>query len=384
MSETINRMQLALALAVLIAMTFFIFFQYPATWRKHPALKFFLACAHGAGSISMAIIFTCYANVDNAALKWMISNCGSVYFMAVIFLFMLFGIRFLIGLIARLLWGKEKTDNFVSRHPLLAGRTAHSVLFLTLSFVITVVGFIHIDEIKVREYSLSVSKPSEIKELDIIMMSDIHAGAGMWKNGYEKIEQYVKAMDPDVILIGGDLFDETTSERDMEYAHDMLKSFSPTYGTFFVYGNHDQPYQDRMDEWFSELGVITLNDRMILIRDDIQLIGRSDSSRKDVPDLFESEQVDPEKPVITIQHQPTEFRELSGNGCDLVMAGHTHGVSFPFCFLIAPINDMLSGSRVYDSMLAVVSAGASAWGIHYKWPDCSDIIHVHITFMESE
>ena len=137
-------------------------------------------------------------------------------------------------------------------------------------------------------------------------------------------------------------------------------------------------------EWLSELGVMTLNDKMVLIGDHIQLVGRSDSSRKDVPDLFESEQVDPEKPIITIQHRPTEFKQLSENGCDLVMAGHTHGISFPFCFLIAPVNDMLSGSRVYDSMLAVTSAGASAWGIHYKWPDCSDIIHVHITFTEAE
>ena len=382
--EIINRILLALALAVLIAMTFFIFFQYPAKWRAHPALKCFLACSHGVGSISMAIIFTCYADVDSSALKWMISNCGSVYFMAVIFLFMLFGVRSLIGLVVRRLWDQEKTNDFVSRHPLLAGRTVHTVLFLVLSFVITVAGFFRIDEIKVREYSLSISKPSDIRELDIIMMSDIHAGAGMWKNGYEKVEQYVCSRNPDVILIGGDLFDETTSERDMAYVHDMLSSFSPAYGTFFVYGNHDQPYQERLEEWLSELGVMTLNDKMVLIGDHIQLVGRSDSSRKDVPDLFESEQVAPEKPIITIQHRPTEFKQLSENGCDLVMAGHTHGISFPFCFLIAPVNDMLSGSRVYDSTLAVTSAGASAWGIHYKWPDCSDIIHVHITFTEAE
>ena len=247
MGEIINRILLALALDVLIAMTFFIFFQYPAKWRAHPALKCFLACSHGVGSISMAIIFTCYADVDSSALKWMISNCGSVYFMAVIFLFMLFGVRSLIGLVVRRLWDQEKTNDFVSRHPLLAGRTVHTVLFLVLSFVITVAGFFRIDEIKVREYSLSISKPSDIRELDIIMMSDIHAGAGMWKNGYEKVEQYVCSRNPDVILIGGDLFDETTSERDMAYVHDMLSSFSPAYGTFFVYGNHDQPYQERLE-----------------------------------------------------------------------------------------------------------------------------------------
>lgn len=200
------------------------------------------------------------------------------------------------------------------------------------------------------------------------------------EKGYEEIEQYVKEINPDVILIGGDLFDETTSEQDMEYAGDMLKSFSPKYGTFFVYGNHDYPYKDRMNDWFAKQGVEVLNDRMVLIGDDVQLVGRADSSPKDVSALFESELVDPKKSVITIQHRPTQFKELSANGCDLVMAGHTHGICFPFCFLIAPVNDMLTGSRIYDSMLAVTSSGASAWGIHYKWPDCSDIIHVHITF----
>lgn len=115
----------------------------------------------------MAIIFTCYSRVNNTALKWIISNSGSVYFMAVILLFMFYGIRSLNGLIARLILGKEKTDEYVSGHPLIAGRITNSILLLIISLVITSAGFIRIDDIKVREYALSISKPSDIKELDI-------------------------------------------------------------------------------------------------------------------------------------------------------------------------------------------------------------------------
>ena len=83
-----------------------------------------------------------------------------------------------------------------------------------------------------------------------------------------------------------------------------------------------------------------------------------------------------------LQHRPIQLQQLSDAGCDLVLAGHTHGFSIPFGFAVAVSNDLVSGERNYGAMTAITSTGASAWGIHYKWPDTSDVVSVHMEFEE--
>ena len=56
-----------------------------------------------------------------------------------------------------------------------------------------------------------------MEKRDVTLIADIHAGAGTWRFTYDDLAKLILETNPDVLLIAGDVFDETTSERDVEY-----------------------------------------------------------------------------------------------------------------------------------------------------------------------
>ena len=80
-----------------------------------------------------------------------------------------------------------------------------------------------------------------------------------------------------MLLIGGDLFDETTAESDAEKIVSVLETIQkPKYGIYYVYGNHDGLVEDWVPgakDAILNAGVKILADEMVTIGEDIQLIG---------------------------------------------------------------------------------------------------------------
>ena len=90
-----------------------------------------------------------------------------------------------------------------------------------------------------------------------------------------------------------------------------------------------------MDEFAEKAGITILQDESTVVAGDITLIGRydamktnSDSPRASIAELTSN--IDHSKPVICVDHQPSELQEKADAGVDLDLCGHTHdGQVFP-------------------------------------------------------
>ena len=49
----------------------------------------------------------------------------------------------------------------------------------------------------------------------------------------------INDLKPDIVVLGGDIVDERTSKEDMNEVLRELGEINSTYGTYYVFGNHD-------------------------------------------------------------------------------------------------------------------------------------------------
>ena len=381
-----NRIAFVLALAALLGLTFFVYFSYPEKLRKRRWFQIFLLIQHGLGTVAIGIIFTVYHLIPVDWGKWLVARIGTFYYEIVVMLTILFGIRMMISKNCQFLMRRSGKEISPIGKKIIADKAVHSIIFLIVCYTITAVGFFNINCLHRTDYSVHIQKNSSMEKLDVTLIADIHAGAGTWRFTYDDLAKLILETNPDVLLIAGDVFDETTSERDVEYLREVMSQVHPPLGSYFVYGNHDDYTEDWAAEQMRQMGVTVLEDEKVFLGDDIQLIGRLDSkeSPMELTQLQDALEVDFSKPALVLQHRPKEFKQLAGTGYDLVMAGHTHGLNIPQGVLVGLTCDMFSGQKEYGDMNAIVTSGVSAWGLHYKFPAISEVVSIHITFDELE
>ena len=377
-----NSTAFLLAAIGFIIMAVFVYSQYPKQWRENRAFITVLILCHLVGLSAVVVIFTVFRNIYHENIRYEISRIGSFYYITTFIQAILFFVR---GISCRtFLFISDRTGMPVSKlgKRLISNKVLHSVIIVVLSFTTFIVGYFNIDFLQDTRYEVAVAADSQEKELNICLIADIHAGSGTWEYTYDHLVDQIDQSAPDVLFIAGDVFDETTGSSDVDnfvWALNEIKR--PKYGIWFVYGNHDGLEEDKLQR-LRDAGVTILQDEMAVIGEDIQLIGCLDPAYRamEFGELFEKCAPDRDKPIIVLTHRPKHFRQLADLGCDLVMAGHTHGFNIPQ-FLGAPLfGDMFSGIQQYGGMAAVTTSGVSAWGFHYKWPAVSEVVTIHVTF----
>ena len=375
-------MAFLIAAVVYIALTVFIFFNYPRKWRENCILLALLILWHVIGLSSAVAVFSAFKYIHHENIRYEISRIGSCYYITTTIQAILFLIRAAVRRVF-LLVTKHSTPLENNKSKWLTDRSVHAVIIICLSFCIFVAGYFNIDFLKQTRYDVKIAADSVNEDLTICLISDIHAGSGTWEYTYDDLVELVNDSDADVLLIAGDVFDETTSDTDIDNVCWFLNSIErPRYGIYLIYGNHDAAIERGVFDRLSDAGVTILQDEMTVIAGDIQLIGYMDPVFDSVSldDLFNSCAPDQDAPIIILTHRPSHFGQMSDLGCDLVMAGHTHGFNIPQFLGSNLFGDMYYGIRQYGSMTAITSSGVSAWGFHYKWPARSEVVTIHVTF----
>ncbi len=385
-----------------VALTLFIFFNYPESWRKNPLFIVLIILWHIIGATCILMVFTVYQIIPNESLKHKVTRVGTCYYVVTTLQSALFFVRLTTS--RTYMFIKEHADKKLSEKEFhfLFDKRIHSIVFILISFALFFVGYNNIDTLHLTKYEVSikaepvneksenevpengnpVNEKSENEDFNICLIADIHAGSGTWKDTYDKLAEQIDKANPDVLLIGGDVFDETTGVKDVaDFGQVLTKIKQPQYGIYYIYGNHDGKDSQAV-EMLRTLNVRILQDEMTVIANDVQLIGCMDPKygARDFEKLFEECSPDPSKPIIVLTHRPKGFKKMAGLGVDLAMAGHTHGFNIPQ-FIGAPIfGDMYSGIKKFDDMTAVTTSGVSAWGFHYKWPAISEVVCIHVEF----
>ena len=172
-----------------------------------------------------------------------------------------------------------------------------------------------------------------------VFMSDMHYPTAQFKSSVKKALNDIKMLNPEFILLGGDITDDLTKYEEIKEIYENIAELNiPTY---FIYGNHDR-------------------------QNDAYRIGRQKIS------VDELEKIIKENGITILkdewQYATEDIIEL---GADLQLSGHTHaGQLFPlktvykfgveYVFGEYKITDSPSDKYLY------VSSGFSGWVLPFR------------------
>ena len=236
-------------------------------------------------------------------------------------------------------------------------------------------------------YSILTNKELGQETFRIIQISDSHVGTTFNGDGFKKHMEKISKIKSDIFVITGDFVDDDTTKDDMIKSCEALALIKPTYGKYFVFGNHDRGYFNHRNfsesDLISELnknGVIVLNDEIEKINDYIYLVGRDDRTNPNRKSIKELTEGIADKYIIDLNHQPNDYKNEMNN-VDLVLSGHTHGGQlFPLGYLglIFGSNDEFDGLHVRENTSFVINSGISDWAIDFKTGTYSEYVIVDI------
>ena len=246
--------------------------------------------------------------------------------------------------------------------------------------------------------------PEQWRHKTIVQLSDVHLGAFQGTGFFSKIVEKVNSLNPELILITGDLFDGMGG--DLPAFIPLLNSLEAVGGVYFVTGNHEGYLGLKEPLQVLERTKIKVLDNEIVDIQGVQIVGipfpENGNDNKAVALLTASSSYDPNKPAILMYHTPTNIVEsqpdrasqqssiywsLDTNinlakkaGIDLQLSGHTHhGQLFPFGYLTR----MIYAGRDYGlhkdgTFQLYVSSGTGTWGPPMRIGCVSEIVAIEL------
>jgi uncharacterized protein len=260
-------------------------------------------------------------------------------------------------------------------------------VIVSIALIFVVWGHINTYFPAVKRVDLSINKKAgNLKDLNIVMVSDLHLGSILGSSFLEKIANKANELNPDIVLFAGDVVDEDVGSILKDHIGDALKKFKSKYGIYAITGNHEFfSGAEASSKYLSEHGVIMLRDLLVKIDDSFYLAGREDRQgnsikrRKELSNLLED--VDFSFPVIMMDHQPFQLDEAVNNKVDLQLSGHTHnGQLWPFNYITDMIYEVNWGYKKKENTHFYISCGVGTWGPPVRTGSRPEIVNVVLKF----
>lgn len=243
-----------------------------------------------------------------------------------------------------------------------------------------------------RTYSITIDKagPNE-QPLRIAMVSDLHLGNIVGNRHLRKLVKRVNDMQPDLILLVGDVLDDVIEPFMRNRMTETLQQLRAPLGVYAVLGNHEYIGRN-IDQYVAamkEIGIPVLRDETVLLQNGLYLVGRKDKmaervdpqGRKTVEALLSS--LDSQKPIIVMDHQPAQLNEALEAGADLLLSGHTHrGQIAPNHLITRRLFELDWGYLHKEQMHVVVSSGFGTWGPPIRLGSRCEYIELIIHFQQ--
>lgn len=271
------------------------------------------------------------------------------------------------------------------------------IIPVIITSILMTYGYFNMMNVLPVSYEIETDKVFTVEEdgsYRVVFISDLHYGVSIDNDELTRICEEISAKDVDIVILGGDLTDESTTKQQMQDAFRILGEIKSKYGIFYVYGNHDiQSYSDTKtftEEEHKQIleteGIKILKDEVYTINDEFHIIGRLDASfkrktnseRKSIEELVNG--IDKSDYILVADHQPVEYELNKSAGVDLLISGHTHnGQIWPAGFFIQFMNDGVYGlERDEDGFKAIVSSGIAGWGYAVKTSAPAEYVIVDI------
>lgn len=255
--------------------------------------------------------------------------------------------------------------------------------------------------------------------LKIAAISDVHLGYGTGRSLVRRYVKMINAQKPDIVLIVGDLIDNSIKPVKAKDLHKELDSIKAPLGIYMVPGNHEYISRIRdCKELIAETSIILLQDSIVTIplQTDVcsnaneaangpvlKIIGRDDrmnSFRRKSLETLLAEAKEENLPAngnnsdtltgtgnsgkgeiytIVLDHQPYDLALTDSLGVDIQISGHTHrGQIWPFNLLTDKLYEQSQGYRKWSHSHIYVSSGLSLWGPPFRIGTNSELVVLEV------
>ncbi|MDR1380731.1 MAG: metallophosphoesterase [Tannerella sp.] len=261
------------------------------------------------------------------------------------------------------------------------------VISLLLTFGLLAYGYIRYQHPDKQVFHIHINKPLINRDrLKIVAVSDWHLGLGTDRGKLKRDVDLINAEKPDVIIIGGDLIDNSIIPVAGQEMDRELNRLHAGMGIYMTPGNHE--YISGMEDCAGFIGrtrIKLLRDSIVTLPCGLQIIGRDDRSNRNrlpVGDLVRL--TDKSQPVFLIDHQPYDLDETASSGAvDIQFSGHTHnGQVFPLSLLTGYLFDIGYGYEKRGNTNFYVSSGFALWGPPFRIGTCSEMVVFECSFAE--
>ncbi len=218
----------------------------------------------------------------------------------------------------------------------------------------------------VKTYRLEVDGLAASEPIRIVHASDFHIHRTLREEYYREVVRVVNALEPDVILLGGDY---VTKERHVGRIAGILAGLRAPQGVFAIRGNHDFWTRPRaVGEQLRRAGITLLSQDGVEVRvrgAALRVAGIESPYLPLAPRQLR--RLRAVSPHVALVHTPDAFPAAAAIGARVAIAGHTHGgqVRLPW------FGTTLSGTRLgpghalgmnsVGGMRTLVSAGVGSF-----------------------
>ncbi len=256
------------------------------------------------------------------------------------------------------------------------GKSKKRILIVAIILLVVVIAC----DLRLKTVRYTFTSPKVENSFKIALITDLH---GNW---YGKEQStLIEAIDkenPDVVLLGGDIFDDKISYEESE---ETIAILSEKYKCYYVTGNHEYWSKDieniigivesyGITVLSGDVDTIEINGQLVNIcgvddPEDYVYMAEGETIEEQMKRV--DEQVDRSYYTILLSHRPEYYDLYSQYGFDLVLSGHAHGGQWRIPGILngvyAPNQGLFpeyaGGLYEYEGGALVVSRGLDRQGV---------------------
>ena len=259
----------------------------------------------------------------------------------------------------------------VPRWPLAA--ILFSVALLTAAYGLINAAWLQVSRVTIRLPHL----PKAWQGRTAALLTDLHLGPISGPEFLRRVLHRLEVLQPDIVLISGDMFDGPTIGLDDLVA--PWREFSAPQGIFYVTGNHDEFAERSLYLNAARRVGIRVVDNEKITLDGLQLVGVHDSEAGNpvaLREILHRIEINRRQPSILLAHRPINLAVAEEEGISLQLSGHTHGGQiWPWNLLVSRIYGRFAhGLGRWGRMSVYTSYGVGTWGPPLRVGTKSEIV----------
>jgi len=249
------------------------------------------------------------------------------------------------------------------------------------SLILFIIGLFSAAYPQVKNISVTVNGlPKEWQGKRIVQLSDVHLGGIYGAKFLATQVERVNALNPDLIVITGDLFDDT--EGDAMSLEPELAKLKAREGVVFVPGNHDVGLGlNKVEPVLNAAHISILKDQAINIKG-LEIIGLDIHQLVKDDNLPTINNLEPYtgQARLLLKHVPLDIAWAKNLNVGLQLSGHSHnGQMFPLSF----ITQFFYGKYQYGlytegAYNIYTSSGLGSWGPPVRTFNPAEIVVITI------